>query len=197
MFKRLLISAFTLALAAGICVNVMAQTRDMKLNVFSEELVSPLNFDVTTGETLNLKIVNKSDQAIKFEVPIMSISVEVDKNSDVVVPMNFSNPAEKNVWYIVKQEGSNNHTGLFRITDFTIKVPTSDVNSINTGVLKDIINYDTTFVYEDKPEPIYRTTPAPTYSTYEPMETPIYTEPEPVPVEKPVTPAGGYVRGYW
>lgn len=195
MFKKLLAATFALSLLIGAQLATFAQTTETELVVYSQELVSPLYFDVKTGETLNLKIINNSRAPIKFEVPIMSISVEVDKTAKTVVPINFSNPAEKNVWYIVKQDGSNNKTGLFRITDYAVKVPTSDVNSIDTSVLKNIINYDTTFVYEDKPEPVYN--PTPSY-TYTPMETPIYTEPEPVPVEKPVQPASGrYVRGYW
>ena len=193
MFKKLLIGTFAASMILCTCLGTYAQTRSTELNVFSQELVSPLYFDVKMGETLNLKLINKSRQQAIFEVPVMSISVEVDKNSTAVVPLNFSNPVEKNVWYILKQEGSNNKTGLFRITDYSVKVPTSDVNSLDTSALKDIINYDTTFVYEDKPEPIYRSTPA--ISTYKPMETPIYTEPEPEPVVKPAS--GGYVRGYW
>ncbi|MGD9580168.1 MAG: hypothetical protein AB7V50_02245 [Vampirovibrionia bacterium] len=197
MFKKLLVGSFALTVALTASVGVFAQTNESELNVYSQELVSPLGFDVRTGETLNLRIFNKSDHSISFEVPLMSISVDLEKNSKTVVPINFSNPADKDIWFIIKQEGSNNKTGTFKVTDYSIKVPTSDVNSIDTSALKDIINYDTTFVYEDKPEPIYRTTPV--VQSYEPLETPIYAEPEPAPaaVEPAPVKTGGYVRGYW
>lgn len=197
MFKNLLVGSFALTVALSATVGVFAQTNENELNVYSQELVSPLGYDVRTGETLNLKIVNSSEHAIKFEVPLMSISVDLDKNSKTIVPINFSNPADKDIWFIIKQNGGNNKSGTFKVTDYSVKVPTSDVNRIDTSSLRDIINYDTTFVYEDKPEPIYSSVPV--VQSYEPLETPIYAEPEPepAPVEPVPTQSGGYVRGYW
>lgn len=192
MFKKILIGSFALTIAAFSNSVAFAQ-QAVELKILSQELVSPAGFDVKTGETVNVKVINRSEADATFMVPVMDISVEVPKNHSVVVPLNFSNPPEKNVWYRINiKGGSNNRPGIFNVTDYTVKVPTSNVESIDTSVLKDIINYDTTFVYEDKPEPVYRTTPAPDYNTYEPVEKPIYTEPAPNPVEK-----GGYVRGYW
>jgi len=198
MFKNLLVGSFALTIALSATVGVFAQTNESELNVYSQELVSPLGYDVTTGQTLNLKVINSSENGITFEVPLMSISVDLDKNSKTVVPINFTNPADKDIWFIIKQNGGNNKTGTFKVTDYAVKVPTSDVNSIDTSSLKDIINYDTTFVYEDKPEPIYSSLPV--AQTYGPLETPIYAEPEAAPVAAPkAAPAqsGGYVRGYW
>lgn len=192
MFKKLLIGSFALTIAAFSTSVAFAQ-KQVELKILSQELVSPTGFDVKTGETLNVKVINRSRADATFDVPVMDISVAIPKNHSVVVPVNFSNPPEKNVWYRVNIKGaSNNRPGTFKVTDYSVRVPTSNVEGINTSVLRDIINYDTTFVYEDKPEPVYRTTPAPTYNTYEPVEKPIYTEPEPDPVQK-----GGYVRGYW
>jgi hypothetical protein len=204
MFKKLTTGLIALSMALMVGSSSFAQTA-RQLNVFSEELVSPLKYDVKTGETLNLEIKNSSNQNVYFRVPLMDVSVEIPKNSRVVVPINFSNPADKNIWFIVQQEGSNNKTGQFAVIDYTVKVPTSNVDRIDTSPLNDIINYDTTFVYEEKPEPVYRTTPSvstyqPSYSTSSgPVEKPIYTEPEPEPVSKPVSKpsTGGYVRGYW
>lgn len=200
MFKKVMLSIFVMGLVCIFCPKLFAQTTtsNTPLQVYSDDLVSPLNFDVKMGETLNLDIQNKTFNEVTFEVPLMNVSVTIDKNSKAVVPVNFTNPSAKNVWFIVKQQGGNNKTGQFIVTDYAVKVPTSDVNSIDTSSLKDIINYSTAFTYDEKPEPVY-SAPAPNASSYKPVETPIYTEPSSEPVAKPAAkPAsGGYVRGYW
>lgn len=205
MFKKLLLGICAVSMAFFVGSASFAQVSgETSLMVYSGELVSPLKFDVKTGDTLNLKIQNKSNEDIIFEVPLMDISVAIEKNTKSVVPISFTNPADKNIWFIVKQLGGNNKNGTFNVVDYTVKVPTSNVNRINTSSLRDIINYDTTFVYDEKPEPIYRTNIMPSVSytpssSYEPVEKPIYTEPDPEPIEKPVSApvSGGYVRGYW
>jgi hypothetical protein len=206
MIKKLLIGLFVMNMifaANSFCYAQM--NTEAKLNVYSNELVSPLYYDVKTGETLNLEINNNSKDKIMFKVPLMNIAVDVPKNSKIIVPVSFTNPPAKDIWFMVGQEGSNNKSGTFKVIDYTVNVPTSNVAGIDTSPLSDIINYDTTFVYEEKPEPVYNVTPyVPTYdttstTTYSPVEKPIYTEPEPAPVTKPVqAPSrGGYVRGYW
>lgn len=191
MFKKLVLGFMATSLALVIGVQAFAQksTEDI-LNIYSQELFSPLKFDVNTNDTLNLRVNNTSNQSVIFEVPLMDISVEVDKNAKVVVPISFTNPADKDIWFIIKMAAGNNKTGIFKVMDYKVYQPTSDVDRINTSVLKDIINYNKTFYYAEKPEPVYNTTSSDSYKS---VEEPIYSEPDPAPASK----AGGYVRGYW
>lgn len=179
MLKKIVLGFMATSFALIVGIQAFAQTNsEAVLNIYSPELFSPLKFNVNTNDTLNLRVNNESNQNVKFQVPMMDISVEIAKNSKAVVPMSFTNPADKNIWFIIKMAGSNNKNGEFIVTDYKVNVPTSDVNGIDISYLKEIINYDKTFTYEDKPEPVYS----------EPQATPEATE-------KPQT--GGFVRGYW
>lgn len=212
MFKKILTLIFGVSvLMFSFNAAYSQQTKEEILNVFSPTLVSPLSFYVKTGNTINLKIVNQSDNAVKFMIPMMKISVEVDKLANTIVPINFSLPNSKEVWFILEQNGASNKTGSFIVTDYVSSANTiaDNLNNIDTSFLNQIINFNKDYKYEDKPEPVYS---APVNSA----EVPIYSEDKAKPaieaVEKketnltpdPVTKKeikhttkGKYVRGYW
>lgn len=194
MIRKLLMSSLLVAIILTGSTNafVNAQTAtsaaDQSLTVSSDKIASRYTYEVKTGQTLNLEIKNYSQSDLIFEVPVMKIAVSVLKNSTAVVPLNFSNPPEKNVFFRIDiQDGVQNMTGSFIVTDYVKGPSGTPVPQIDTSMLNPIINFDKSFTYEDKPEPSYAPATA--------SEPPMYSEPA-APQSKPAA-KSNYVRGYW
>lgn len=146
------------------------------LDVYSSgpNIVSPHAFSVHTGDQVGLEVRNHTAQNVRFDVPSMDVSVEVPATSYVVVPLNFSRPADDEIFWrlSLNNGGRNNIEGRFLVCDFANQCPIA-TTTVDTTELNSIINYDTTFDYEDKPEPMYN---------------------QPTQVE---TERSDFIRGYW
>lgn len=205
MFKKLTISTMALSFIVFAATNAYAEKKDVDLNVYSPVLASPLHYDVKTGDTLNLTIKNKSNNDITFTIPMLKNDVTVEKNSKTTIPVDFSNPPEETISFFIQQEGSNHKDGTFKVMDYTVPKLTSNVEGIDTSVLKDIINYSKTSKWEQK------------YSTREVVEEDVIIisekdqpvnetiiikevkeEPKKEVKETPKTPKKKrFIRGYW
>lgn len=197
MFKNL----FTSLLVAGLFLTANA-TIEAKTNkiasemvIYSPVLVSPLNYDVKTGDLINLKLNNRSNQDIVFRVPLMDIDVEISKYSNKVVPINFSKPPEKAITFFVKLAPGNTKTGTFKVSDYKVKEYSSNVEAIDTTVLKDIINYkksdsewEAKYSMSPKEEPV---------AILVEEEESVEVEETPEPVSPQKEKSGGFVRGFW
>lgn len=205
--KKLLVISLMLAMSIslGVIAPTFADTKTKtektsiassseNMYVYDNLIVSPVVFNVKTGQSLNLNIQNLSTKPIYFKVPSMNVNVEVDKNSKAVVPLSFSNPTDKTIWFRVQQGQSNNKQGSFNVADYTPPVAAvSSGSGMDDSFLKNIINYDSTFTYNEKPEPEYKSESEMTQDAQTEPETPAVVEPTPKPAHK----SGGYVRGYW
>lgn len=208
MIKKFFTVLLCLIAIATVTQTAFAQAFNQRvLKVQSESMVTPLKFNVGAGEKLDLNIVNESNNQVTFNIPLMSISEKVEKNSNKTVTLDFSQPADKNIWFLVMQPGNNNSTGVFTISDFTAStaVPTTpSVSSTgssqsDSAFLNNLINYDTNYTYQEKPEPTYNVPAAPE-SCPNPNLKIKYSKTTP-PQETQQTVAAPktrkYVRGYW
>lgn len=197
MKKSILTSLIVIGLLMITTVSTIAETskKTSDMIVYSSVLVSPLNYDVKTGDLVNLKISNRSNQNITFRIPIMNIDVEVNKNSNKVVPVNFENPKEKSITFFVTLAPGNSKTGSFKVTDYQVKQYSSNVEAIDTTALSSIINYKKT---DSEWEARYSITPKeePVSISVEEKES-IEVEQTTQQPEPAKEQTGGFVRGFW
>lgn len=198
MFKKMTISALTIGLILIVATNVYAEKQQSELTVYSDVLASPLHYDVKTGDTLDLTILNRSNNEIKFTIPMLKNDITVEKNSKIVVPIDFSNPPEETIAFIIQQQGGNRKDGTFKVTDYTVPKLTSNVERIDTSALNSIINYSKTSEWDQK----YSTTVVVDKNTVVISEK---DQPVKVNTEEKVTEEielkapekKRYIRGYW
>lgn len=146
----------------------MVKTSEYSIDV-SNQLTDPVRFEVKVGQKLNLIINNYSTHPITFEVPMMNTLVQIPKNSRAIVPLDFTNPSDDDIWYLISNAGQvRKRPGLFKVTDYPEFVAITMPPSSNID-LSSIINYEK-YVETADVEPTYTT---------------------------PKTKTGGYVRGYW
>lgn len=200
MFKRLAISALTLGFILSVSTNAYAEKQQSELTVYSDVLASPLHYDIKTGDTLDLTILNRSNNEIKFTIPMLKNDITVEKNSKIVVPIDFSNPPEETISFFIQQQGSNRKDGTFKITDYSVPKLTSNVEKIDTSALKDIINYSKTSEWDQK----YSTTLVVDQNTVvisekdQPVKITTEEESSEEQTVKQTTPQKKrYIRGYW
>lgn len=154
MFKKaitMILMIFAMCLFVSTAFAQQA-TKVSDLVIYDPEIVSPLVYTVETGEKLDLNVQNRSREDIYFEVPMMNISVKVPKAQNQIVSLDFANPMEGELQFIIRQRGSNVKTGNFMVSDYSVKTYTSNVEGIDTSFLSNIINYersvDMTYDYE-------------------------------------------------
>lgn len=145
----------------------------------TDRLVDRNLFKVKTNQMVRLVLNNHSSDSMIFSMPMLNKIVEVPKNSRRIVDLDFTNPLDKEMWYQINQNGSNNRQGLFTVTDYpeqiVISMPSRSVTDLSS-----IINYQTeSTATMNNPEPVYTTEQKAEPATGQEIKT------------------GGYVRGYW
>lgn len=141
----------------------------------TDRLVDKDQFSVKTNQMVRLVLNNRSSDLMTFSMPMLNKIVEIPKNSRRIVDLDFTNPQDKEMWYQINQNGSNNRQGLFTVTDYPEQIVINMPVRSNTD-LSEIINYKTETTAVEKSEPVY-----------------IKSEPATAKEIK----TGGYVRGYW